>query len=81
MAIEIGDVVQIDPASDERFGGSFMQVTEVKPWGVKGFVPIPATPRPQMAFYRCEFQSLAKVGPASWIHRDLEADAAAAKET
>ena len=33
-----GDVVQIDPEHDSVFGSSFMVVTEVKSWGVQGYV-------------------------------------------
>lgn len=33
MDIKPGDVVQIDPSHDERFGGCFMLVTDVKSWG------------------------------------------------
>ena len=38
---QVNDVIQIDSEHDERFGGCFIQVTEVKSWGVKGFVAIP----------------------------------------
>lgn len=35
-----GDVIQIDPLHDPMFGGAFLIVTEVKSWGVKGYVPM-----------------------------------------
>lgn len=35
--IQIHDIVQIDPAV-EMFGGCMMVVTEVKSWGVQGYV-------------------------------------------
>lgn len=35
--IEIGDIVQVDP-SKEMFGGTLVVVTEVKNWGVQGYV-------------------------------------------
>ena len=35
--IEIGDIVQVDP-SKEMFGGCMVVVTEVKTWGVQGYV-------------------------------------------
>ena len=36
--LRCGDVVQIDPAHDDCFGGCFMIVTEPKPWALKGIV-------------------------------------------
>lgn len=59
-----GDVVQIDPAHDERFGGCFMQVTERKDWGVQGFVKVPAG---GMAFYRVAYEHIEYVGTATWV--------------
>ena len=35
--IEVGDIVQVDP-SKEVFGGCLVVVTEVKPWGIQGYV-------------------------------------------
>ena len=35
--VEIGDIVQVDP-SKEVFGGTMVVVTEVKTWGVQGYV-------------------------------------------
>ena len=35
--IEIGDIVQVDP-SKEVFGGTMVVVTEVKSWGIQGYV-------------------------------------------
>jgi len=35
--IEIGDIVQVDP-SKEVFGGCMVVVTEVKSWGIQGYV-------------------------------------------
>ncbi len=59
-----GSVVQIDPAHDERFGGCFMQVTELKSWGVQGFVKVPAG---GMAFYRVPFAGIEYIGEAIWV--------------
>lgn len=65
--LQVGDTVQIDPAYDPRFGGCFMQVTEPKPWGAQGFVPIPDGEGVQRAFYRCPGEHMAYVGEAPWV--------------
>jgi hypothetical protein len=36
--IEIGDIVQVNPMLNEVFGGCMVVVTEVKPWGIQGYV-------------------------------------------
>jgi len=66
--IKVGDVMQIDPAHDEVFGGCLLIVTEVKSWGVQGYVDIPA-PKDErgLAFYRCKYENCALVGPAMWV--------------
>ncbi len=40
QGVQVGDVVQIDPEHDPRFGGCLMVVTELKPaWnGLVGYV-------------------------------------------
>jgi hypothetical protein len=52
-AIAVGDVVQIDPEHDEKFGACYLTVTEVKAWaagtGVVGHVKVPGG---GLAFYR-----------------------------
>lgn len=65
--LQVGDVVQIDPEHDNRFGGCFMQITEVKSWGVQGFVK---TPGQGDAYYRCEYEQMHKIGAAEWMHAD-----------
>lgn len=62
--IEAGDVVQIDPDHDERFGGCFMLVEEVAGWGFKGFVEVPAR---GAAYYRAPTDSVKLVGKAPWL--------------
>ncbi len=65
--LEVGDVVQIDPEHDPRFGGCLMMVTERKSWGAQGFVAIPHADGPQNAYYRCKYKDMEYVGRASWI--------------
>ena len=62
----VGDVVQIDPEHDpECFGGSLLIVTEVKSWGVQGYVDIPGEGQ---AYYRVAFDKIANTGgKAVWV--------------
>lgn len=62
----VGDVVQIDPAHDERFGGCFMVITEPKPWGAQGYVTIPGESGGQ-AYYRCPSAAMHFIGLAEWF--------------
>lgn len=66
--IKIGSVVQIDPMHDIIFGGSFMIVTDVKSWGVKGYVSVMPSPHAAggLAYYRVPFDKIAYVGEAEW---------------
>lgn len=62
--LKIGDVVQISPEHDERFGGCFMQVTEPKSFGAQGFVKGPESGN---YYYRCKFENMELIGKAEWI--------------
>lgn len=64
QTIEVGDVVQISPDHDELFGGQFLVVTEVKSWGVQGYVDIMEKGQ---AFYRVEFPHIVRIGKAEWM--------------
>lgn len=69
----VGDLVQIDPASDPVFGGHFMVVTELKSFGAQGYCP--AFPYEGknghvdrgLAYYRCRTENMVKVGKAEWV--------------
>ena len=67
--LQVGDIVQIDPAHDEVFGGCFMQVTEPKSWGAQGFVVALPTKHTKFgrAYYRCKFENMEWVGRAVWV--------------
>ena len=60
-----GDVVQIDPAHDERFGGCFMVVTEPKSFSAQGYVSTPGVKG--LAYYRCPWAGMHKIGKAEWV--------------
>jgi len=69
--LRVGEVVQIDPAHDDVFGGCFMQVTVPKTWGAQGFVKVPGG---GFAHYRCSFANMETVGAATWIGGHPEED-------
>ena len=67
---DVGDVVQISPTlEDQFFSGCFMMVTEVKSWGVQGFIAIPGErgKPPGAAYFRCKWENMELVGTAPWI--------------
>jgi hypothetical protein len=65
--LESGDIVQIDPAHDPgRFGACLLVVTEVKSWGVQGYVQNAGSEG--QAYYRVEFDSIESTGgKAQWV--------------
>lgn len=61
-----GEVMQINPESDDRFGGCLMVVTEPKSWGARGYCPMPGSDG--VAYYRCIFADMEPTGgQAEWI--------------
>ena len=73
--LNIGDVVQIDPAHDDRFGGCFMVITESKSWGAQGYCASPG--QSGLAYYRCPFAAMELIGSAEWVNK---IDVASAEE-
>lgn len=67
--LQVGDIVQIDPASDEMFGACLMIVTEPKSWGAQGYITIPGKDGGN-AYYRCKHENMEKVGHCAWIRND-----------
>ena len=71
----VGDVVQIDPEHDERFGGCFMIVTEPKSFGAQGAVLGPMANNlgnTGVAYYRCALEHMEYIGHAAWALEDEE---------
>ena len=75
--LKVGNVVQIDPEHSPTFGACFMIVTEPKAWGAQGYVMVlPSIDENGMhvlggrAYYRCKFEHMEFVGPATWIEGD-----------
>lgn len=64
IRIAPGVAVQIDPSYDEVFGGCIVIVTEVRGWGVIGYVPLV---NKQWAYIRIGFDSIESIGKARWV--------------
>jgi hypothetical protein len=62
--IGVGDVVQIDPTHDVRFGGCFLVVTKVRAWWVAGYVTIPGG---REVYYRIDIDAIARIGAVGWV--------------
>lgn len=74
MTVEVHDIVQLDPETtlNKAFAGCFMVVTEVKNWGVQGYVQALGTRSDQadggQAYYRAETGSFKGTGgKAVWV--------------
>lgn len=68
---EAGDLVQLDPVkcSNRMLAGMVMVVTELRDWGVIGYVQMPGQrgePGGQ-AYYRARFEECHWVGKAMWM--------------
>jgi hypothetical protein len=65
MTIEIHDIVQVSPAY-EVFGGCLVVVTEVKSWGIQGYVQSAGVPGQQYIRLKTEdFEATG--GKAPWV--------------
>ena len=72
--VKAGDVVQIDPAHDDRFGGNFVVVTEPKPWGCQGYLlldrddiqPVRVIGS-RRAYVRLPSRGMVRIGRAEWV--------------
>ncbi len=64
--VEIGDIVQVDPMLNEVFGGCMVVVTEVKSWGIQGYVQSAGVDGQQ--YIRLEWDNFEKTGgKALWV--------------
>ena len=63
--ITIGSVVQINPEHDTRFGACFLVVSELKSFGVHGYVTVPGE-KAGNAYYRVAFEHVVYIGEAEW---------------
>jgi hypothetical protein len=67
MKAKINDVVQISPIHE--WGGCFLTVTEVKHWGIQGFVEVPMKGQ---AYIRIEHGLYEPIGEAVFTLVDEE---------
>ena len=70
--IQVGDIVQLDPVTtiNPAFAGCLMVVTEVKEWGVQGYVQAlgeGGKPGRGQAYYRAVTGTFERCGKAVWI--------------
>lgn len=69
-----GAIVQVNPDEhkDGFFATCFVMVTEVKTWGIQGFVPVPGErgELPGRAYCRLKWEEIELVGAAEWIPQD-----------
>jgi hypothetical protein len=64
--VAVGDVIQLDPAAHEAFGGCLLIVEEVRTWGLVAAALIPQGGGPAHAPYRVAWGAFARIGPAAW---------------
>lgn len=64
--LQPGDVVQLEPESDNLFGGHFMVVEEVRSWGAQGYVQS-LERRGALAYYRAKHEAMHYVGRAVFV--------------
>lgn len=75
--LAVNDVVQIAPEASDWAGGCFAIVTEVKSWGMQGFVQVPPMKRNEpegeqtggRAFIRLKSDQFVRIGRAEWSDR------------
>jgi hypothetical protein len=63
--MNVGDIVQVNPEV-EVFGGCMVVVTELKPWGIQGYVQSAGVPGQQYIRLKTE-QIEATGGKAVWV--------------
>ena len=68
--LKVGDVVQISPEHDGNpaFAACMLTVSEVKTWGVQGYVQALGTREAMggQAYYRVKFAEIEYVGKSVW---------------
>jgi hypothetical protein len=60
------DVVQLDPSRGDWAAGLLLVVTEVLPWGVKGFVPWSEADQASQVWLRVSHGGYQRVGALAW---------------
>lgn len=75
--LSVGDVVQLNPETvrNKAFAASLMIVTELKTWGVQGYVQVLGENRDGpggQAYYRAKWAEIEYVGRAVWAVSEQE---------
>ena len=82
--IHVGDIVQLDPCTttNPMFRGCMMVVTEVKGWGVQGYVQALGKDETigGQAYYRAVTGTFIRCGQAYWLVGDGTLDNVARQE-
>jgi|GEM_PF-1508673 len=65
------DIAQLNPNTtrNQMFAGCFMTVTEIRPWGVQGYVQaLGRNGKPGgQAYYRAKWNEIEHAGKAIWV--------------
>lgn len=70
---KVGNIYQIDPSLDPIFGGQYLVATEIKTWGIQGYLLLD---RPDdgslirangFAFLRKKYGEIVLVGFSEWL--------------
>ena len=65
MNVEVSDIVQVNP-SKQMFGGCMVVVTELKGWGIQGYVQSAGVPGQQ--YIRLNWEDIEPTGgKAVWV--------------
>lgn len=73
MELEVGEIVQLDPIQTENkaFAACFMVITEIKNWGIQGYVQSLGNTRDEQggqAYYRATWGTFERTGgKAVWL--------------
>lgn len=75
--VRIGAIVQVDPDESDRYAGQFIIVTEIKEWGIQGYLAVtmedPDLVRWKgIAYVRMAWDKIWLVGFAEWLQEDIE---------
>lgn len=69
--LKVGSIVQLNPETvgNKMFAACFLTVTEIKSWGVQGYVQsLGENGEPGgQAYYRAKWEEMELVGIAEWV--------------
>lgn len=77
--IGVGDVVQITPSADRFYAGCLLVVTEIKSFGVQGYIQQPGE-NGGFVYCRPRWENIVRIGKAVYIQSSDEDDDAEAEQ-